>query len=230
MYKIKTKFYLISIFAHTMSLLNRKILFVHINKSCGGVITDNFSKNGTTEITGKHRSLIDMLKIVQTKNIKKEDLFIFTIIRNPWERMLSMYLFYHKNNYNSPEFFSGNMEIDNDFNKWIEFIYSSKFDRKRIHSAVNIFNYCFSNQLNWVKDENGNIITNTHIYKIEDLDLEHLFKNILKLKTYDAKTKVHPTKHKHYSYYYNEKSIELVRKHYSDDITYFGYDYERVGT
>lgn len=27
-----------------MALLNRKILFVHINKSCGGIITDNLKK------------------------------------------------------------------------------------------------------------------------------------------------------------------------------------------
>ena len=103
-----------------MALLNKKILFVHINKSCGGIITDNFKNNGLNQLTGYHRSLYDMLTLSKNMyNLNPDDLFIFTIVRNPWERMLSMYLFYHKTNYNSPEFFSGNATIDNDFNNWI---------------------------------------------------------------------------------------------------------------
>ena len=73
-----------------MALLNKKILFVHINKSFGGIITDNFKQNGLNELTGFHRTLEDMLILSKTQyNINKEDLFIFTIVRNPWERMLS---------------------------------------------------------------------------------------------------------------------------------------------
>ena len=29
--------------------------------------------------------------------------------------------------------------LDNDFNNWIEYIYSNKFNRMKKHSAVNIF-------------------------------------------------------------------------------------------
>lgn len=206
-------------------MLNRKILFVHINKSCGGVITKNFSKNGKIEITNYHRRLEDMLRFVKKLRIDKNKLFIFTIVRNPWERMLSIYLFYHKNNYNSPEFFSGIDKIDNDFNNWIEYVYSEKFDRNRIHSAVNIFKYCFSNQLNWVKNDKGCMIENVNIYKIEDTNLEFLLKDTLKLTNIDVETRVHPTNHNHYSNYYNEKSKELVRKHYQEDINYFNYNF-----
>lgn len=210
-----------------MSLLNKKILFVHINKSCGGVITKNFSKNGETLITNCHRTLIDMLNIAKNKyNIDKNELFIFTIVRNPWERMLSMYLFYHKNNYNCPEFFSGDEHIDDDFNKWIQYIYSSKFDKTRIHGGVNIFTHCFSNQLNWVKDSDNNIIKNINIYKIEDLDLDFFLKNTLGLSNVDSETRVHSTKHNHYSNYYNDESIKLVKNHYIEDIEFFGYQYQ----
>jgi hypothetical protein len=139
--------------------------------------------------------------------------------------MLSMYLFYHKNNFNCPEFFSGYEEIDNDFNKWIKFIYSNKFDRNKTHSAVNIFKYCFCNQLNWVKDSYGKIIENVKIYKIEETDLNHLFKNVLNLKTFDADTKIHPTTHAHYSEYYDEESKSLVMQHYNEDLVYFNYKY-----
>ena len=100
-----------------------------------------------------------MLKIAKEKHsISSENLYTFTMVRNPFERMLSMYLLYHKNNFNRPEFFSGNDEIDNDFNMWIEFIYSDRFDKNRIHSDVNIFTYCFCNQLNWLKDDHGKLM------------------------------------------------------------------------
>lgn len=212
-----------------MSLLNNKFLFVHINKSGGGVITTHMRNNGDTKIVNYHRTLNNMLNIASDKyELKKKDLYIFTIVRNPWERMLSMYLFYHKNNYNSPEFFSGNNDIDNDFNKWIEYIYSDNFDRTRIHSAVNIFDYCFSNQLNWISDKNGNIININKILRFENNELYDFFKNTMKLKNINTNKKIHPTKHNHYCYYYNNKSIELVKKHYSKDIEYFNYNFENL--
>ena len=209
-----------------MSLLNNKFLFVHINKSGGGVITDNMKKNGNTKITGFHRTLNKMVTLAKHRyNIPSDQLYTFTMVRNPFERMLSMYLFYHKNNFNSPEFFSGNDEIDNDFNKWIEFIYSDKFDKNRVHSDVYVFTHCFCNQLNWLKDDEGKLMKIDKILRHENNDYDELFGNIMKLKNYDSQTKVHPTKHKHYSHYYNQKSIELVTKHYQEDLDYFGYDY-----
>jgi len=212
-----------------MSLLNDKFLFVHINKSGGAIITDNMKINGNIKLSGFHRPLKDMLLLAEKNfSIRKENLYIFTIVRNPWERMLSMYLFYHKNNFNSPEFFSGDENIDNNFNSWIKYIYSNSFDKKKNHSGVNIYKYCFSNQLNWIKDNNENIININKILKFENNELDNFFKNELKLKKYNIEKKIHPTNHEHYSKYYNEESIELVRKNYQEDINYFGYNFEKV--
>ena len=88
-----------------MSLLNNKYLFVHINKSGGGTITNNMKNNGETKITGMHRTLHNMLDIAKTKhNLDINSIFTFTMVRNPFDRMLSMYLYYKK--HNSKEFFS----------------------------------------------------------------------------------------------------------------------------
>ena len=79
-----------------MSLLNNKYLFVHINKSGGSLVTNNFRNglNGYITLEGAHRTLYDMLLDAKSKNINIDDLYTFTIVRNPWKRMLSMYLFY----------------------------------------------------------------------------------------------------------------------------------------
>lgn len=218
-----------------MALLNKKYLFVHINKSGGGVITNNMAKNGHISINNYHRSLEKMLKLTKRAyNLDANDLYIFTMVRNPYERLLSLYLFYNKNNYNSNEyynsneFFSGDPVIDDNFNNWVEYIYSDKFDKTRVHSDVNIYKYCFCSQLNWLKDSNGNMMKVDKILRHENSknEYEELFKDIMKLENYDFETKVHPTKHAHYSEYYNEKSIELVTKHCQDDLDCFGYIFE----
>ena len=210
-----------------MSLLNNKYLFVHINKSGGGTITNNMKNNGETKITGIHRTLHDMLDIAKTKhNLDINSIFTFTMVRNPFDRMLSMYLYYKK--HNSKEFFSGNSHIDNDFNNWIEYIYSDGFDRTRKHGGVNVFNHCFCNQLNWLKDPVGKLIEINKILKYENNEYDHLYANILKLSKYDSSTMVHPTNHSHYSQYYTKKSIELVSKHYQEDLDYFDYNFEYI--
>lgn len=204
-----------------MSLLNDKYLFVHINKSGGGIITKNMENNGKVKITGFHRSLPKMLGLIDNKNYS--NLYIFTVVRNPWDRMVSMYFYYKYKNYH-PEFFSGKKEIDNDFNNWIKYIYSIDFDRTRIHSDVNVFIYCFSNQLNWLKDEYGKLIRVNKILRFENLknELNNFLLDTLSLKKI-IDEKIHPTSHEHYSKYYNETSKELVKKHYSEDIEFFNY-------
>lgn len=210
-----------------MSLLNDKYLFVHINKSGGGTITNNMKINGETKITGVHRTLYDMLNIAKSKHkLDLNSIFTFTMVRNPFARMLSLYLYYKK--HNAYEFFSRKTDIDCDFNKWIEYIYSGKFDKTRNHGGVNVFKHCFCNQLNWLKDPAGNLMSIGKILKYENNEYDHLYADILKLSKYDSSTIVHPTKHGHYSQYYTEKSIELVSKHYQEDLDFFDYKFENI--
>ena len=44
-----------------MSILDNRLLFVHINKSGGGYITESFKQSGNTSCTGYHRTLSGML-------------------------------------------------------------------------------------------------------------------------------------------------------------------------
>jgi chondroitin 4-sulfotransferase 11 len=213
-----------------MSLLNDKFLFVHICKSGGGVITDNMSLNGKTTITGAHRGLEDMLKIAQEEHdLNPDDIYVFTIVRNPYERMLSLF-FYAKQymgEHRRNDFLANDPVIDSDFNKWIEYIYSDKFDRTLINSKVNVFTHCFGNQLNWLKDSDGNLMYVDRILRHEINEYEDMFKNVMDMKHYDCVTMVHPTKHEHYSKYYDDNSISLVTEHYQEDLDYFGYTFER---
>lgn len=208
------------------SLLNKQYLFVHINKSAGGVITNNMAANGVTQITGYHRPLTKCLSIAESLGVDVSKLYIFTAVRNPWDRMLSMYLFYKSNQCYSPEFYSSNPDDNKTFTDWIKYIYSDNFDRSRRHSDVNIFNYCFSNQLNWIKSTAGDVINVDMILRHEEMDktLEPFLRDVLKLKNINL-SRVHPTKHTHYSDYYDTESKKLVGNYYQEDIDYFKYTF-----
>ena len=208
-----------------MALYKKELLFVHINKSCGGIVIHNLMRNSERLlVAGFHRTLSDMMKESKKLGLDVHNLTKFTIVRNPFDRMVSMFLFYGRNRKKYKEFFSGNTSIDTNFNKWIEFIYSKKFDRRRRHSKVNVFEHCFSNQLNWLYID-GVIPEELKIYKIEEVCLKTVLEDF-GLENVDVNTRVHPTDHDHYSIYYNKESKTLVARHYSKDIEYFNYEFE----
>ena len=208
-----------------MALFKKELLFVHINKSCGGIVIHNLMRNSERLLVAKfHRTLSDMMKESKKLGLDIHNLTKFTIVRNPFDRMVSMFLFYGRDRKKYKEFFSGNTSIDTDFNKWIEFIYSKKFDRRRRHSKVNVFEHCFSNQLNWLYID-GEIPEELKIYKIEEVSLKTVLEDF-GLENVDVNTRVHPTDHDHYSRYYNKESKTLVAIYYSKDIEYFNYEFE----
>ncbi len=221
-----------------MALVKNKVIFVHINKSGGSFIVHNINKNFKNTIGIGHRSLNDIYKKYHPNMTTR----VATIVRNPYERMVSMYHFYkyatkdaYGNYYpgaiadNTAAFFSLDEEDNKTFNNWIKYIYSDKFNRKNTHSAINIFNYCYSNQLNWLMPYNKNNIT---IFRFEDKDLykkiRKWFNKELNIYDLDLKTKLATSKHLHYSTYYNEESKSLVQKHYQKDIDFFGYTFDNI--
>ena len=205
-------------------LIEKQLLFIHINKSCGGVVTHNMHKNGKPKITGYHRTLEDMvLRAKNELNISRDKLKMFTLVRNPFDRMVSMFEFYKSSQW-AEDFCLNRNELRSDFNAWIKFIYSESFPKRKTHSAINVFEHCFCNQLNWLKDLRGNLASDVEIHRVEHTDLQGLLESY-GLKNLDVKTRIHPTNHEHYSKYYTQESIRLVAEHYREDLEYFDYDF-----
>ena len=66
------------------------------------------------------------------------------------------------------------------------------------------------------------------INSIKDKNVEIFLKEHLKVKNIDINTRCHPTTHNHYSTYYDDETMLLVKKYYQKDIDYFGYTYTAV--
>ncbi|MCK4947010.1 MAG: sulfotransferase family 2 domain-containing protein [Candidatus Aureabacteria bacterium] len=198
-----------------------KCIFIHIPKSAGTSINAalGIGREGIQSLFGKiseeekakyglthtywHHCPISLIKpFIPEGTFNKY--FKFTFLRNPWDRLVSLYLYYKRIN-----------RLDNidAFNQWIL--------SKKIPS------YLLIPQLDYITDNKGNIIVD-FIGRFENMDKD--WKYITK-KT-GANTKLLPvniSNRKHYSFYYTEETIRVVGELFRKDIETFGYRFEKAG-
>lgn len=213
-------------------LIDKKILFTHIPKTGGTTMVRNFkSAYGTNrcEWEGNHLPLSHLYKKCEQIEIDPDDLHKVSVVRNPWTRMFSTWRYYSTIKF--VEFYSGDEKIDSDFNKWTKWVYED-FDRSRLARGAgkyNMFKYHFNDQLNWFKDEEGNILKVDNILRTENLTKQMpVIAERYCWKSFQIK--VNATNNNKvaddYKDTYNQESIDLVAKHFAEDIATFDYDYE----
>lgn len=194
------------------SYKKNKCLFVHIPKTAG--ISVNVSL--FDDLGCGHTTLSQFQDSMAFEDFISY--FKFTIIRNPWDRILSAFLFLKKGGINQMD---------------------------KIWSDNNLANFdSFENfVLNWVNKENIKSYTHfipQHHYICFDLDKTYidfvgLFENLeddfiyiskkLGIKTNLKKLNVNKKK-LNYMDYYNPKTIEIVSDVYREDIDLFGYVFD----
>ena len=229
-----------------MYLKDKNILFIHIPKTAGGTITKQLERNSNGNILYGHFNLISWKNI---ENINIDSTYIFSIVRNPWERMVSLYFWTreyingkknpsHQENHKS--YYSDDNNINDNFNLWLKWVYDNKDNLKKIklitinkNYIMNVFEGQFCNQINYLQDKNDNINNNIKIFTtdmLSDTFLDNLFKNELKCNNYNftKNNNIHKTNHCHYSKYYNDESIQLIENYFSKDIQMFNFKFETI--
>ena len=148
-------------------------------------------------------------KIDEYKHNKEKKYFTFTFIRNPWERFLSEYFYILKCR---PK----DQELRKKFPSFKHFVKGKH--EKEMYDSHDI------PQINFVLNANKHKMIN-FIGRCEDMqtDFDYVCKklNISKMKLPYR----NPTKHKHYTEYYDEETRSIVAKKYAKDIEYFGYEF-----
>ncbi len=221
-----------------MFLKDKNILFIHIPKTCGKLITENMSKNSENFYYGHYPFKIwkDLYPMIDSNTI------IFSFIRNPYDKMLSFYIYTLKNHRTIVPWFSQKNDIDFNFNKWLKWNYNENITNLKKSKINNIktnniemicnFELNFSNQYNLLLYENSNINENITNFKYEDFCKNNNiiidFFNKNNLLNYNFNQIVNSTQHKHYSTYYNDESIQLIKKYFSLDIEKFNYKFEII--
>tara|TARA_R110000824_G_scaffold356430_1_gene543684 strand:- start:324 stop:842 length:519 start_codon:yes stop_codon:yes gene_type:complete len=138
------------------------------------------------------------------------DWIILISVRNPWDRLVSTY--YQGNIPQSKTRAEPTVKvIGGDFKKWV-------MDERNPVQC----------QVDWLKTEHK-IFTPDYIIRMESiqedwdklpLEFRHDKQNVDKL------PKINPSKHKHYTTYYDDELKEYVTKKYSEDIIHFNYKFD----
>jgi len=210
-----------------------KCIHVHIPRTGGSSIEAFFAGKTTLNPTGlsiraDHRSIHDY-----RSNRRFEEYFKFTIVRNPWSKMVSHFI---RNCINRPpKTFEG--EYQPRFKKWIKHLPVSGNGRGRSYNKLS-FKTC--NQLGWLCDERWKDNIAPEEWKL-DVDFVGRFENLEEdwdfiSQKIGSKEKllhmrrgilsdenVYPVD---YREYYDDETIEIVCQRYKDDINFFNYEFE----
>jgi hypothetical protein len=193
------------------------IVFVHIPRSAGTSIGHWLKTN----ITGDCKQWYNHPLLEQMG----ESQLSFTVVRNPWDRLVSLYQ-YSKNinvtvngeavlgfsNTQAQQYLNAinNITVWPDFNTWVERLENFKLPE--------IFWFTMlTPQINWAS-------TVDIVLRFETLDQDFTqIQDLLNCKV--PLDKENSSMHDHYKYLYNNKTKDLVYHWFKDDIEKWGYEF-----
>lgn len=205
-----------------------KVIFYRIPKNASTSIYEhlgnsNVIKYHEKEISEKADQRV-YKNIFETSHAKPEELksfglfdtndyFSFVVVRNPWDRMVSMYNFFLLNK----ELFEKTYDLKKeDFLSFCNLIKERENDKFFIAS---------NKQVEWLDPKNP---PNKIIY-FESLQEEfsEMVKEINLIGISPKLPHKNKTKHLHYSSYYNPETIKIISGVFEEDIDTFKYTFER---
>jgi len=201
---------------------NKKFIFIHIPKNGGTSIQEmlldylNCSYEYNNDIglikfkdeygTKKHSSLLKITKAIGRKNIRKY--YKFTVVRNPYDRFISMYFWALKYKYR--------------INQSIQEVLMRN-DKINYNYAKEIISMDFARpQTRWLKVCNK--IKIDYIIRLENIqDGWNYVCNKINIPN-SVVPKLNSNKHGYYGKYYYNELKELIDNFYSEDFTNFYYE------
>ncbi len=177
-------------------------VFVHINKTGGTSVTRALG------LRRRHRTAMELQSEYAALWERK---FRFSIVRNPWDKVVSHYHYRVMTNE------SGLASEQIAFNDWVKMAYGDANPR-----------YCdrpkqFNAQWNWLSDSSGNCIVD-YIMRFENLEEDF---NVLCKKLGRRATLPHLNRSHRGDYrsYFDAETKEIIAIRFKIDIEKFGYEY-----
>ena len=198
----------------------KNLLFIHIPKTGGSVIEDNIHKHTSQElyssttntlldppynkISLQHQFYTTIYKFRDKLNINFDNTKIFTIVRNPYDRIISDLFFLKliKQNFTAGQVYN--------------IIKNNYLDRYDLDNHK-------EPQYKFIVDENSELIKDIKIFKTETLN--ELNDELNKFVGFNINIRKKGV-NKDYSNYLNKDSISLINTFYKKDFELFNYKLE----
>lgn len=184
---------------------NRNYIFIHINKTAGTSVINVIGKPFRKHLTAK-----DVINVIGQK--KWDEAYKFTVIRNPWDKVVSHYKHNIKVN-------SSNMAIEEiSFKDWVCCTYGEPKDQ-RYYARPQMF----FPQVEWLKNFQEKIDIDK-IIRFENLNegINEVFETL----SIDSKLPhLNRTPQTTYRDFYDDESRQIVTDWFQEDIHKFSYTY-----
>lgn len=182
----------------------RDFEFIHINKTAGSSIEKALG------VPFEHVSALQKLEEIGHAEWQRR--FTFSVVRNPWDKVVSHYAYRVKTNQHG----MGDGAVS--FSQWVDLCFEQKDPFYRDRELM------FISQYDWLSDNTGALLVDK-VYRFEYLagafaDL----KNRLSLEAELPHLK--PSKRTGYQDYYDDTCQATIAKHFADDIKLFGYAFK----
>lgn len=180
-----------------------KFIFVHINKTGGSSIEKALA------LPFEHRTALELIdQIGRTKWDRK---FTFSVVRNPWDKVVSHYHYRVQTNQTG----LGDNPIG--FRKWVKLSYRDRNDFYHNDEKM------FMPQYKWITDEHGKLIVKKVLY-FENLN-EGFSEVCSELNLNIELPHVKASKRGNYRQYYDDETKEIIRQWFKTDLELFEFEY-----
>ena len=188
-----------------------KSIFVHIPK-CAGVSVCRAIYGG---LAGGHETFNNYLNIFEPRCIL--NYFKFTIVRNPWDRLVSAYFFLKNGGFNNRDREWFNQELGNvpNFDQFV----------KQWLNRTNIWKWHhFRPQYHYVLDRRQKVSLD-FVDLVENIDADFTY-IAGRVGTAGVLPRTNASRHGSYVNYYTQETIDIVTDVYREDIEIFGYNFD----
>lgn len=188
-------------------------IFIHVNKTGGTSVSIALRPwEFLPAIAGDHDPAIEICNQMLKKELIFSEFWSFSIVRNPWDRMVSSYYYRQQLLEKTNKHF---IPLDLSFSDWMT--------HKVLQDPCN---YEWINQSLMLVDKNGKIMVDD-IFFFENL--EEAWKRItdrLGLKVFLSKA--NKTEREDFRTYYTDETAQIVADRFADDIKLFGYKFDQL--
>lgn len=178
-------------------------IFIHINKTGGSSVA------WALKLPFEHLTAAEKMAMVGRK--RWEQCLTFTIVRNPWDKVVSQYHYRLKTNQTEMS------DIPIPFNEWVQRAFGEQ------DPLYYDFPKMFMTQTEWLADTDGRILVD-EIVRFENLD-EGFARVMQKIGKGVTLPHLRKSKHDHYRDYYDTETAAIIHNYFKKDIDNFGYTF-----